>query len=57
MAIGRKASTPHLMGLAMILRPGHKTTKKKKIQDDPRTLFSARKFKKHTFLRVVETRW
>ena len=30
MAIGRKASTPHLMGLAMILRPGHKTTKKKK---------------------------
>lgn len=30
MAIGRKASTPHLMGLAMILRPQHKTTTGKK---------------------------
>ena len=45
----QESLTPHLMGLAMILRPGHKKTKKKKkIQDDPRTLFSARKFKKHT---------
>lgn len=30
MATVRKASTPHLMGLAMILRSGHKTTTKKK---------------------------
>ena len=30
MAIFRKASTPHLMSLAVILGTGHKTTTKKK---------------------------
>ena len=38
MAIFRKASTPHLMSLAVILGSGHKTTTKKKSKMIPEHL-------------------